>query len=134
MLALTPCQMFKVGFLLRCADEGLSEEETDVRIKEASRFSEQYEKQAEGPISGTLGTGAKALKGLTLLSMLTAGLAGGVGGYAAGSLTDKPIDPEDVKRQELISAYQQHTDRVRQQLARGHYRDTQLRKPSFSSM
>jgi hypothetical protein len=125
--------MFKVGFLLRCADEGLSEEETDVRIKAAGWLSEQYEKQAD-PISGVAGAAAKALKNLTWAGMASAGLLGGVGGYAAGSLSDNPTDPEDIKRQELISAYQQQTDRVRRQLARGHYRDTQLRKPSFSSM
>ena len=127
-----PSQMFKVGFLLRCADEGLSEEAIEERVQMALQFVGHIEKQG---LWG-LGKGIKGVsdfaKGLVLWSLVGGGVAGGMGGYAAGALTDEPAEPEEVKKQELIAAYQQHADRVRRQLARGHYRTTGLRKPELT--
>jgi hypothetical protein len=122
-------QMFKVGFLLRCADEGLSDEETAERVQEAAQFVAVLEKQA---VFGTdLMALPKMLKSLGLWGLAAGGLAGGLGGYAVGKATDTESDPEEVKRQELIAAYQQQADRVRRQLARGSYRQTGLRKPQL---
>lgn len=133
MSALTPNQMFKVGFLLRCADESLSEEATAERIQTAKRFVNHIEKQGVPKgLGGAVLTGADLAKSLVLWSLVGGGLVGGVGGYAAGALTDEPVTPEEVKKQELVAAYQQHADRVRRQLAQGRYRDTKLRKPQLA--
>lgn len=130
MLALTPSQMFKAGFLLRCADEGLSEAETAGRMQAAHQLTLQCEKQGLFEGAATALTGL--IKNLGLLGIVAGGLAGGAGGYAVGSAMADPAQPEDVKRQELIAAYQQHADRIRRQGARAQYRPAQLRKPSFT--
>ena len=129
-MSLTPNQMFKVGFLLRCADEGLSEEATAERVQAAQQFVGHIEKQGQ---LGGVGKGMSLAKSLVLWSLIGGGLAGGAGGYAAGVLTDEPADPEEVKKQELIAAYQQHADQARRQLARGHYRGAGLRKPQLAT-
>ncbi len=130
MSTLTPAQMFKVGFLLRCADEGLSEEATAERVQTAQQFVDHIEKQ--GGLGDAAVSMAKFVKGLGLWSLVGGGLVGGAGGYAAGVLTDEPTEPEEVKKQELIAAYQQHADQVRRQLTRGRYRDAGLRKPQLA--
>lgn len=127
MSTLTPNQMFKVGFLLRCADEGLSEEATAERVQAAQWFVDHIEKQ--GGLGGDV---IKVIKNLGLWGLVAGGLAGGAGGYTAGLMTDEPADPEEVKKQELVAAYQQHADRVRRQSARGHYRSMGLRKPQLT--
>lgn len=130
MSALTPNQMFKVGFLLRCADENLSEEATAERVQAAQRFVDHIEKQ--GGLGDTAFKITKLIKDIGLVGLAGGGLVGGAGGYAAGVLTDEPTEPEEVKKQELIAAYQQHADQVRRQLAQGRYRDAGLRKPQLA--
>jgi len=124
-MKLTDDQMFKVGFLLRCADEGLSDQETTARMEAAARFVGLVEKQARP--TGIL----DALKSLGFWGLGLSALGGGAVGYGMGSLADQPATPEDVKRQELIAAYQQQADRVRRQLARGRYREAIPRKPQL---
>jgi hypothetical protein len=133
MLNLTPSQMFKVGFLLRCADEGLSDEETAERVA----MAERYVKQAGvgDAIQGTASGGSatlQLLRSLGLWGLVGGGLLGGIGGYAGGVLTDEPTDPSEVKKQELVAAYQQHADRARRQAANTQYRSAVPRKPSLS--
>lgn len=88
-------QAFRVGFLARCAEEGLSPEETEAR-------AESFRKQA------ILGGIAK----YPALAVLLAG-AGGLGaGYAAGGLSKKKVDPADVRRQELIGTYNTYAEQA----------------------
>lgn len=58
---------------------------------------------------------------------------GAVGGAALGHFTakamEKDIDPEEIRRQELVAAYQQHTDRIRRNIRRM-YRENQAARPT----
>ena len=110
-MALNPRQAFKAGFLLRCAEEGVSDTEVQDRLQLA-------EKRAE---TGVLST-------LTNWAMLLPVLAGGgsaLGGYYLGkALADARNEtipaalpgerlPENIKRQqhaELLAAYKDYTN------------------------
>jgi hypothetical protein len=141
-MSLTNRQAFKFGFLLQCASEGLSVEETRERIKEAAVALGKMEKSGQGigAAIGSLGRGAMGLGGGALrlltslgwLGMGVGGLAGLGGGYTLGKMTEKETDPEEVKRQELIAAYQQEADRLRRAAQRRMYRPAAPRKPRLS--
>jgi hypothetical protein len=129
---MTDLEAFKFGFLLRCADEGLTAEQVQARIKLAA-----------GPAVAAAATGAglglaKPALGLTKnlagLSMLLggAGLAGAAGlgaggGYLAAKATEPDMDAEDAKMQELIAAYRQQADQARRTASRIGYRMHSLR-------
>lgn len=137
-MTMTPRQAFKFGFLLRCADENLSDEQVAERIKYAAErlgwdgespllpaelveaCLATWEKQAS-PLEG-VGAIGNLVKNLGLW-----GLAGGAGlgagaGYLTARMTDKEVDPDEVKKQELIAAYKQQAERIRRQMAARSYR------------
>jgi hypothetical protein len=144
-MSLTPKQAFKFGFLLRCADENLSEAEQQERIKYAmdrltwdgetplridativeSTIAE-WEKQAAGGIVGGIGQGlgglANLAKNLGWMGLVGGAGVGAGGGYLAAKMSEKDIDPDEVKKQELIAAYKQQAERIRRQMAARSYR------------
>jgi hypothetical protein len=92
-------EAFKVGFLLRCADEGLNEEQVNQRI----------EKLAFSILSPTTA-------GILLAAGIGLPLALGAGaGHVAAKAQEQPIDVDTVKKQELIAEYKRLTDLARQQ-------------------
>lgn len=132
-MSLTPRQLFKFGFLLHCADQGLDAHETLRRVKQASELlaadPQVLEKQADMQAVldavkslGWAGLGASALGGLGT-------------GVGLAQLTDKEADPEEAKRRELIAAYRQQADRVRRNMLARSYRDSSRtpRSPSLFS-
>lgn len=125
-MSLTNRQIFKFGFLLRCADDGLTVEETKERIKQAAIALEQMEKQ--GLVGGLL----NALTRLGWLGLGAGAIGGTAGGYTVGKMTEKETDPEEIKRQELIAAYQQEADRIRRAARRRMYRPAVPRRPSLA--
>lgn len=113
---MTDREAFKFGFLMRCADEGLSPAQTQERIKLANLGS-----QLMGAAVGL--PAVAAVGGLGLAA------AGGAGaGHLMAKATEPEMDAEDAKLQELIAAYRQQTDQARRQAARVSYR-TQSRPP-----
>lgn len=112
---MSPRQLFKFGFLLRCADEGLTPAQTQLRIAAC------LEKVAADG-SGWGHMLADAGLGLGALGLAGAG-AGGAGlGYMAARMTEPQADPETAKQQELIAAYKQYADHARRLAARRTYR------------
>lgn len=118
---MTPLEQFKLGFLTRCAEEGLSPEAAQARIAQAERTLTQTKEAdvASTLASGTAylgGLGAKALAAPAVMGPLAVGGAG-VAGMGLGYLSRKaelanPIDVEDVQKQELIQAYLLHRRRI----------------------
>ena len=107
---MTPREGFKYGFLLRCAEEGLTAKEAEAR---AARGLEKQAVDgwdtvknvvmgAPGFITSAGGWGALGLAGL-----------GGLGGYGLAKLQESDIDPEDVQREELINAYNTQAELAR---------------------
>jgi hypothetical protein len=109
---MTPREGFKFGFLLRCAEEGLTAAEAQERAARA-------EKRAQvGSAIWNLGTkipGAAWDLGTKGLVLGTAGVAGigGLGGYGLAKMQEGEVDPAEIQRQELIDAYTSQAELAR---------------------
>jgi len=126
-MPLTSKQAFKVGFLYRCAEEGLSKEATEKRV------AVSYEKQAQvgaivGGASGAAGYAARLLTLAPLLGIGAAGLGGHLVGSGLGKLQAEatsgslPSDsvPEEVKRlrhAEILEEYARQTREAKRRAA-----------------
>jgi hypothetical protein len=121
---MTPREGFKYGFLLRCAEEGLTAEEAEARAargleKQAdwsdaitTPISDVYSgiKGAIGGVPGALYANAPMVAGLGAAGVMG---AGALGGYGLAKMQEGDIDPEEVQRQELIQAYQTQAELAR---------------------
>jgi hypothetical protein len=134
---MTDAEAFKYGFLLKCAQDGLTETETAARIHAAMA------KEAVSPaalwagtkalgkgISNTFGLakdvvsgGAKAVGGVasktisSIPAMIALGLVpptliGVLGGYTASKLTDNPYTTEQARRDEELAEYYRALDQL----------------------
>ncbi len=101
---LTEKQAFRYGFLLRCAEAG----------HDAAALAEAGVKRAEEGIGSKLiGLGGKGLVlGLTLPFAAAAGL-GALGGAGVAKMRETPVDPDEVRNQELIAAYDSYARQAR---------------------
>jgi hypothetical protein len=111
---LTEKEAFRLGFLTRCAEEGLTGEDLRGRVKQAS----------VNPADWLLPIGAGGL-GLYLASrspvvgplvglVPAAGLAAGSAlGYGAAKVTEPNISADDIKAQELADTYRIYAQRAR---------------------
>jgi len=109
-----PKEAFKIGFLARCVEEGLSPEETHSRVKAASAC---FTKRASG--FGLKDT-VDAFKGVTIPTALALGglpiLAGGGAAYFANKATDTDAtDIKEIKDKELTETYRRMADQLRRQ-------------------
>lgn len=123
-MALTTEQAFKVGFLLKCAEDGLTLRETNERIKQTIATLEK--RAIIWPLLAGLGTGAAWLGGKaigaipgTLSAAGTLGIAapvvaGAGGGYllAKGTSADKHL-VGDAKQDEILGEYERLADEAR---------------------
>lgn len=99
---MTPRQAFKFGFLLKCAELGLSEAEQHDILDRAIKL-------AAGPASAAW----SLVKGIPMLGFAAAGGLGAGAGYLAAKATEPEVDPEEFKQWELIAALRQHADHAR---------------------
>jgi hypothetical protein len=99
----TEKEAFRLGFLSRCAEEGLTGEALQERIKQAA--------------DGWAGAGTDALTAGALLTVGLPAAAGLVGGGLMGTglakFTEPNISEDDVKAQELAQTYKVYADRLR---------------------
>lgn len=101
---MTPREGFRFGFLLRCAEEGLS-------VAEAQARAERAEKRAGAAdlLGKAWGLGTNA----ALLGAGGVAGAGMLGGYALAKMREGEVDPAEIQRQELIDAYQTQAELAR---------------------
>lgn len=128
---MTPSEQFKLGFLTRCVEEGLSDTEVDLRVKQANLWTTMVANSSWNPLTwgpngqtavGMLGTGA-ALAAPAVspeaMALAAAVVAGGVGalGYGLGRRAgyenkrqqlQTAIEPKKEQQHELVDAYDQH--------------------------
>lgn len=115
---MTPREGFKYGFLLRCAEEGLTAKQAEAR---AARGLEKRGAGMLGSFLGGLGGGAASaitsapqwIPKLGLGVLGAGALATGLGGYALGKMQEGDVDPEEVQREELINAYRTQAELAR---------------------
>lgn len=113
---MTDKQMFKVAFLSKCIEDGLSLDEIKVRVKQALYFAEKK--------AGVADAFVDLIKTMPLVAGAGLGAAG-AGGYYLGNkiigpgiheAVKPPIpDKEDMLREELINEYDRQTDIIKRQ-------------------
>ena len=121
---LTKKQAFKVGFLRKCANAGMTPQETHevvkealVTVKEAAipdiiskpiGYVADLARDVTKPIAGGLGTA-----GLAALLLGPPAIGGSLGWLAskAGDIDDTDVDT--VKKREIIDEYRRQTERLR---------------------
>lgn len=119
---MTDREYFRLAVLTTLARDGLTPAQAAARVAEAT----SHVKSADGPVSW----GATAFKWPLIEATLLTGLGavGGAGtGYLLAKATEKDIDPEEVRKQELLAAYRQHTDRIRRNIRR--IKQEQIQQP-----
>jgi hypothetical protein len=102
---MTERQQFILGFLGRCAQEGLTEAETSIRI-------EALEQTVKTAAEGGLGVWDTIKVPLLLTSLASLGVGAG-GGYLAAHAGQPQLEPEELKQQELLAAYRHYTNLMR---------------------
>lgn len=138
MAQLTRSECFRMGFLMRCAEEGCTPEEVAARVafgREKSAFNWDVSDMVTKPIGKAL----SAAKFLALLPLRASGYGilagaglGAAGGYGLAKMQNGTLDPEEAKRQELISAYQFQAELARRRAAQFSYRKAAPQSPRFS--
>jgi len=119
-------EAFKVGFLARCVEDGLSPDEMLDRVKFAA---ELLEKRAGiiSTLGGKLadvgqGIGSAALGYGLPLALAAPPILGGVAGYGLARATDiDDTDIDDVKDREVMDEYVRQTARLKRQRAARDY-------------
>jgi len=108
-------EAFKIGFLHKCAEDGLTPEETLQRVRTTRLMV-----KAAGPVPGldaasrmggaAIGAGADATASLAkaILPLLLLGppVAGGLAGYGLSQATNNPVDKSEMRKKELMAAYE----------------------------
>ena len=107
-------QMFKVAFLAKCVEDGLTLDEIHLRVKQALHL-----KKAD-PLSAAV----EFIKTVPTIGLAGIGLAGG-GGYYLGNKVIGPgiheaikppiPDKEDMMREELINEYDRQSELIKRQ-------------------
>lgn len=124
---MTPQENFRLGFLLRCAEEGCTPEEIQERVKTASATLRRNSvKQAAGSTADSTWSLAKTLASLPLhasaLGIAGSAALGGIGGYGLAKLQNSDVDPEEAKQQELVAAYKLQAEMARRRASQRQYR------------
>jgi len=133
---LTPTQNFRLGFLMRCADEGLNRDQIHERVKFAHAITDFTKKAGElsdliklpgQVLQSASGYGAMGLAAALGLS----GVAGSGLGYMAAKSQEQSVDPEEAKRHELMAAYKAQAERIRRKTQQMSYRQPKPRTPQL---
>ena len=101
-----PREAFKIGFMARCIEEGLSQEKT----------AELVEKAAEGTISGLVDAGKAVGYPLALAALAAPPTIGGLAAYFNNRALDTSDqgDVEEIKQRELTESYRRMAEQLRQ--------------------
>lgn len=124
-MSMTEKEAFTLGFLSRCAEEGLTGAVLDERLGSIAKFNE---KTAGGlvettplkiglPGAGALSSGAanlmEAFKAITAVPLAGSILGGGALGYGAAKMVEPQIDEDEIKAQELAATYKLYADKAK---------------------
>lgn len=110
-MSLSDREAFKVGFLARCAHDGLSPEQIVVRVKQAQQKLAFLGGLMDKAWDAAKGVGSAALNYGVPLSLAAPPVLGGLAGYGLAKGTDwDDTDVEDVQDQEIINELRRHTE------------------------
>ncbi len=138
MPQLTPQESFRLGFLLRCAEEGCTAEEIQERVKFAAAPALGALTALWSGLKGAVNPTWNAVKTMgtfplhaTALGVAGAAGVGAAGGYGLAKMQNSDVDPEEAKRQELMAAYQLQAELARRRASQRSYRRDAPAMPSF---
>lgn len=127
---LTPKEAFKVGFLTRCVEDGLTPDQMLSAVKLAA---DMFEKRAF--IGSLLGKGVDTAAGAAgslgrmgaVGALLAPPILGGVAGYGLARATDvDDTDVDAIKNRELVEEYQRQAAKMhRQKMVRQYKQDVE---------
>jgi len=108
-----PREAFRIGFLARCVEEGLSPEDTRRLAKSAASL---FTKEADSPV--TLRGLVEAAKGVGYPTLAAAAIAppaiGGLTAYLNNSAQDvDATDIDEIKQRELAQIYRRMSEQLR---------------------
>ena len=118
---MTNKEAFKIGFLMKCAEEGLTPSQVEERITQKVEMIKKAEnvamvKKADPDSRGLVGTGYDALKTILgkawPLAVAAPWVVGGVGGYALSKAQDDIYSVEEAKKREEIAEYYRAIDQL----------------------
>lgn len=105
---MNPQEAFKLGFLSRCVESGLSSTETEKLVKAA------YACFTKKGFSAVLDTVRSAAVPALAAAMIAPPALGGMSAYLVNKATDADAsDVEDIKRRELIRTYRRMADQLK---------------------
>lgn len=104
---MTPKEAFKIGFLEKCAEDGLSNEQIMQRIQHAKFLMKV------GPLEKTSNFFSGSLKAMLPLMLLAPPVAGVAGGYGLAKLQDQKFDADEARRREELAEYRRALERLR---------------------
>ena len=103
---MTPREAFKIGFMARCVEEGLSTEKTAALMKEAADPSW---------LSSIVDAGKGILYPAAALALAAPPAVGGLAAYFNNKATDTDADAvEEIKQKELIDSYGRMAEQLKQ--------------------
>jgi hypothetical protein len=103
---MTTQEAFKIGFLTKCAELGLTAEETTERIKQAhARVKMAQWGKFLASLPGWL------TKGL-MVGAIVPPVAGAVGGYAMSQAHDRPYSKDMARKDEELAEYYRAMDQL----------------------
>jgi len=107
-------EAFKIGFVARCLEKGMSLDEMTTLAKEGLT-------KVSTIVGDVTRTGTSLVNSLLPLAIAGPPIVGGLLGYSAARATDiDDRDVDDVKNQELVQTYNTESDRLRRQQALRH--------------
>lgn len=134
---------FKLGFMARCAEEGLTGADLDARLDKVAEFNKNAAKVPGGggggggliefkpttigiPSASQIWDGGKT----SLLAYLSALgvpfgasiLGGSAIGYGAGKMVEPVVDDDEIRAQELATTYKLYADKAKQRKKLMQYR------------
>jgi DNA-binding LytR/AlgR family response regulator len=111
-------EAFKAGFLLRCADAGMTGAEVAATMQKAAEIVEKRGLSVEGLASGAAGLASPVTnfaQNALLFGAIGAPIAAGYGvAHMANEALNPEVDEDDVKKQELIDELQHYARQARE--------------------
>jgi hypothetical protein len=108
---MTPREAFKLGFLQKCAADGLSQEAVLARIRSAKLMAGDPKLLKEASV---LGTALKTLATPIGGGLLTGGVLGLGGGALLANATNANYDADEAKKREELAEYQRALQAMKQ--------------------
>lgn len=120
---LSPREAFKAGFLLKCAQDGRTQAETEHLVDQVLYVVKQagWTDVAAKPYNTALDVAGNTLSDLgnvgVTAALLGPALAGAAAGYGTAKLQDiDDTDVDTIKKRELADEYRRQAQRLRQKM------------------